>query len=61
VRFVLRHDRERLFRLLPAQTRPGRALYVQYGRRSRAHFHEEMAHAFTGPIVCDRGGLLPRA
>jgi len=30
-RFVLRHDRRGLYRLLPAQTPLGRALYVHYG------------------------------
>lgn len=30
-RFVLRHDREGKYRLLPAQTPLGRALYVHYG------------------------------
>jgi predicted DCC family thiol-disulfide oxidoreductase YuxK len=30
-RFVLRHDRAGLYRLLPAQTPLGRALYVHYG------------------------------
>lgn len=30
-RFVLRHDREGKFRLLPAQSDLGRALYVHYG------------------------------
>ena len=30
-RFVLRHDRPGLYRLLPAQTPLGRALYVHYG------------------------------
>ena len=30
-RFVLKHDRERKFRLLPAQSDLGRALYVHYG------------------------------
>ena len=30
-RFVLRHDRRRLFRLLPAQTPLGHALYRHYG------------------------------
>lgn len=30
-RFVLRHDRRRLFRLLPAQTPLGEALYRHYG------------------------------
>ena len=30
-RFVLRHDRRRLFRLLPAQSPIGRALYRHYG------------------------------
>ncbi len=30
-RFVLRHDRKRVFRLLPAQTGLGRALYRHYG------------------------------
>ena len=30
-RFVLRHDREGRFRLLPAQSALGRALYVHYG------------------------------
>jgi len=30
-RFVLRHDRSGRFRLLPAQTPLGRALYVHYG------------------------------
>ncbi|HEV2549125.1 MAG TPA: DCC1-like thiol-disulfide oxidoreductase family protein [Stellaceae bacterium] len=30
-RFVLRHDRRRIFRLLPAQSPIGRALYVHYG------------------------------
>ena len=29
--FVLRHDRRGIFRLLPAQTPLGRALYVHYG------------------------------
>jgi predicted DCC family thiol-disulfide oxidoreductase YuxK len=29
--FVLRHDTRGIFRLLPAQTRLGRALYVHYG------------------------------
>lgn len=31
VRFVLRHDRARRFRFLPAQSALGRALYVHYG------------------------------
>ena len=30
-RFVLRHDRRGVFRLLPAQTPLGRALYLHYG------------------------------
>ena len=30
-RFVLRHDRRGLYRLLPAQTPLGRALYLHYG------------------------------
>lgn len=30
-RFILRHDRRGTFRLLPAQTPLGRALYVHYG------------------------------
>ncbi len=30
-RFVLRHDRSGIYRLLPAQTPLGRALYVHYG------------------------------
>ena len=30
-RFVLRHDRKKLYRLLPAQTPLGRALYMHYG------------------------------
>jgi predicted DCC family thiol-disulfide oxidoreductase YuxK len=30
-RFVLRHDRQQRFRLLPAQTNLGRALYIHYG------------------------------
>ena len=30
-RFVLRHDRRGVYRLLPAQTPLGRALYVHYG------------------------------
>jgi predicted DCC family thiol-disulfide oxidoreductase YuxK len=30
-RFVLRHDRRALFRLLPAQSALGHALYVHYG------------------------------
>ena len=30
-RFVLRHDAKGLYRLLPAQSRLGRALYVHYG------------------------------
>jgi predicted DCC family thiol-disulfide oxidoreductase YuxK len=30
-RFVLRHDRRRIFRLLPAQSPIGRALYLHYG------------------------------
>jgi len=30
-RFVLKHDRRQRFRLLPAQTDLGRALYVHYG------------------------------
>ena len=30
-RFVLKHDRQQRFRLLPAQTDLGRALYVHYG------------------------------
>jgi predicted DCC family thiol-disulfide oxidoreductase YuxK len=30
-RFVLKHDRQRSFRLLPAQSHLGRALYVHYG------------------------------
>ena len=30
-RFVLKHDRARRFRLLPAQSALGRALYVHYG------------------------------
>lgn len=31
VRFILRHDRNTTFRLLPAQSPLGRALYVHYG------------------------------
>jgi predicted DCC family thiol-disulfide oxidoreductase YuxK len=30
-RFVLKHDRRRRFRLLPAQSDLGRALYIHYG------------------------------
>jgi predicted DCC family thiol-disulfide oxidoreductase YuxK len=30
-KFVLRHDRQRKFRLLPAQSPLGRAIYVHYG------------------------------
>jgi len=30
-RFVLRHDTKGLYRLLPAQSRLGRALYIHYG------------------------------
>jgi predicted DCC family thiol-disulfide oxidoreductase YuxK len=30
-RFVLRHDRQQRFRLLPAQSELGRALYMHYG------------------------------
>ena len=29
--FILRHDERRIFRLLPAETPLGRALYLHYG------------------------------
>jgi predicted DCC family thiol-disulfide oxidoreductase YuxK len=36
-RFVLKHDRQQLFRLLPAQSALGHALYVHYGLDPRVY------------------------